>query len=179
MKKMTLLFLILVSIIAFAQEKMFTDKGIIGFEASVPLFEEVKAINDQTSCVLITKTGEITCLAYIKKFQFERSLMQEHFNSNYMESDRYPKAIFKGIIEKFDLKDIDSNTKEYEIKGKITIHGKSKALVVNGTIKKVAEGIELISNFPLNTDDFKIEIPYIVRSKISKNVNTQISCVLQ
>ncbi|MBG6110763.1 hypothetical protein H4V97_001151 [Flavobacterium sp. CG_23.5] len=179
MKKSTLLFLIFVSITTLAQEKLISDKGTINFEASIPLFEEVKAINDNTSCVLITKTGEITCLAYIKKFQFERSLMQEHFNNNYMESARYPKAIFKGLIQRFDLKNIDSNSKEYEIKGKITIHGKSKAIVVSATIKKVAEGIELISNFPLNTDDFKIEIPYIVRSKIAKNVNTQIRCVLQ
>lgn len=179
MKKTTLLFLIFITITTLAQEKLISDKGTINFEASVPFFEEVKAINDNTSCVLITKTGEITCLAYIKKFQFERSLMQEHFNNNYMESARYPKAVFKGLIEKFDLKNVDSNAKEYEIKGKITIHGKSKAVVVSATIKKVAKGIELISNFPLNTDDFKIEIPYIVRSKIAKNVNTQIRCVLQ
>ena len=179
MKKIILLFLIFITNTTVAQEKMITDSGIINFEASVPFFEEVKAINEKTACVLVTKTGGITCLAYIKKFQFERSLMQEHFNKNYLESDRYPKAIFKGIIEKFDLKNIDSNTKEYVIKGKITIHGKSKKIMIYGTIKKVGKGIELISNFPLNTDDFGIEIPYIVRSKIAKNVNTQITCVLQ
>lgn len=179
MKKIILLFLILITNTSVAQEKMITDRGIINFEASVPFFEEVKAINEKTACVLITKTGEITCLVYIKRFLFERSLMQEHFNKNYLESDRYPKAIFKGIIEKFDLKNIDSNTKQYEIKGKITIHGKTKKITIYGTIKKVGEGIELVSNFPLNTDDFGIEIPYIVRSKIAKNVNTQITCVLQ
>lgn len=179
MKKIILLFLILIANSAVAQEKMITDRGIINFEASVPFFEEVKAINEKTACVLITKTGEITCLVYIKRFLFERSLMQEHFNKNYLESDRYPKAIFKGIIEKFDLKNIDSNTKQYEIKGKITIHGKTKKITIYGTIKKVGDGIELVSNFPLNTDDFGIEIPYIVRSKIAKNVNTQITCVLQ
>ncbi|HEY4628926.1 MAG TPA: YceI family protein [Flavobacterium sp.] len=179
MKKIILLLLIFVANTAVAQGKMITDSGTINFEASVPFFEEVKAINEKTTCVLITKTGEITCLVYIKKFQFERSLMQEHFNKNYLESDRYPKAIFKGIIEKFDLKNIDSNTKEYQIKGKMTIHGKSKKITVYGTIKKVGEGIELISNFPLNTDDFGIKIPYIVRSKISKKVNVFVHYVLQ
>lgn len=179
MKKIALLFLIFITCTISAQEKMITNRGIINFEASVPFFEEVKAINDKTACVLITKTGEITCLVYIKKFLFERSLMQEHFNKNYLNSDRYPKAIFKGIIEKFDLKNIDSNTKEYLIKGKMTIHGKSKKIMIYGTIKKVADGIELVSNFPLNTDDFGIEIPYIVSSRIAKNVKTQITCVLQ
>ncbi|MFV5689158.1 YceI family protein [Flavobacterium sp. ZT3R25] len=179
MKKITLLYLIFIANTAVSQEKMTTDKGIIYFEASVPFFEEVKAINNKTACVLITKTGEITCFAIIKNFQFERSLMEEHFNKNYMQSHRFPKAIFKGRIEKFDLKNIDSNATEYQITGKITMHGKSKKIIVLGTIKKGAQGIELITNFPLNTDDFKIEIPFIVRSKVSKNVNTQLYCVLQ
>lgn len=179
MKKITLLFLILITYTASAQEKIGTNKGIIIFEASVPFFEEVKAINQKTACILVTKTGAITCMVYIKKFLFERSLMQEHFNKNYLESDRYPKAIFKGIIEKFDLKNIDSDSKEYMINGKMTIHGKSKKIIIYGTIKKVGEGIQLVSTFPLNTDDFGIEIPLIVRSKIAKNVNTQITCVLQ
>lgn len=179
MRKITLLLLFFIAITTVAQEKITTDKGIINFEASVPFFEEVKAINKKTSCVLITKTGELTCLAVIKNFQFERSLMEEHFNANYMESHRFPKAVFRGIIEKFDLKNIDSNANEYQIIGKITIHGKSKKIVVTGIIKKGTQGIELITNFPLNTDDFKIEIPFIVRSKVSKNVNTQLYCVLQ
>ncbi|MFV8327145.1 YceI family protein [Flavobacterium sp. ZS1P14] len=178
MKIITLLFLIFIANNGIAQEKMTTDKGIINFEASVPFFEEVKAINKKASCVLITKTGEITCFAIIKNFQFERSLMEEHFNQNYMQSHRFPKAIFKGIIEKFNLKNIDSNANEYQIRGKITMHGKSKKIIVMGMIRKGDQGIELISNFPLNTDDFKIEIPFIVRSKISKNVNTQLYCVL-
>jgi hypothetical protein len=178
MKKITLLFLILIATIGTAQEKMTTDKGVINFEASVPFFEEVKAINAKTFCVLTTKTGEISCFAIIKNFQFERSLMEEHFNKNYMQSHRFPKAIFKGIIEKFDLKNIDSNATEYQITGKITMHGKSKKIKVTGTIKKGAQGIEIITSFPLNTDDFKIDIPFIVRSKISKNVNTQLYCVL-
>ncbi|TRW97100.1 YceI family protein [Flavobacterium gawalongense] len=179
MKKITLLFLIFIANTAIAQEKMTTNKGIINFEASVPFFEEVKAINKKIACVLITKTGEITCFAIIKNFQFERSLMEEHFNKNYMQSHRFPKAIFKGRIEKFDLKNIDSNATEYQITGKITMHGKSKKIIVLGTIKKGVQGIELNTNFPLNTDDFKIEIPFIVRSKVSKNVNTQLYCILQ
>lgn len=179
MKNITLLFLIFLSNTTVAQEKMLTDIGIINFEASVPFFEEVKAINEKTTCVLVTKTGEITFLVYIKEFQFERSLMQEHFNKNYLESHRYPKAIFKGLIEKFDLKNIDANTKEYEIKGKLTIHGKSKKIMIHGTIKKIGEAIELISNFPINTDDFGIEVPSIVRGKIAKNVNTQLYCILE
>lgn len=179
MKKITQIVLLIIASATSAQEKMMSYAGITNFEASIPFFEEVKAINEKTTCILITKTGQIACWINIKDFQFKRDLMQEHFNKNYMESNRFPKAIFKGKIEKFDLKNLNSESSQYLITGKITIRGRTKKIVINGTLKKVDKGIELYSTFPLNTDDFNIEIPFIVRSKISKNVNTQIICVLQ
>ncbi|MDI5898371.1 YceI family protein [Flavobacterium sp. LB2P84] len=179
MKKITLIVLLIVAIKSIAQDKMVTYGGIIHFEASIPLFEEVKASNEKTTCILITKTGQIACWMNIKDFKFKRDLMQEHFNENYMESNRFPRAVFKGKIEKFDLKNLNSESNQYQITGKITIRGRTKKIVINGTLKKVGKGIELHTVFPLNTDDFKIDIPFIVRSKISKNVNTQLICVLQ
>ena len=161
-----------------AQEKRTSTKGVIVFEASVPFFEPVKAKNDEVNLILNTKRGIISFVVYIDRFSFERSLMQEHFNANYMESKKYPKATFKGLIEKFDLKNIAPDATEYYIEGKITMHGKSKNIRVLAKIKKVAAGIELISNFTLNSDDYNIEIPYIVRSKISKNVNVKVKAVL-
>jgi hypothetical protein len=179
MKKITQIVLLIIASATSAQEKMMSYAGITNFEASIPFFEEVKAINEKTTCILITKTGQIACWINIKDFEFKRDLMQEHFNKNYMESNRFPKAVFKGKIEKFDLKNLNSESSQYLITGKITIRGRTKKIVINGTLKKVDKGIELYSTFPLNTDDFNIEIPFIVRSKISKNVNTQIICVLQ
>ena len=116
MKKITLIALILIAIATTAQEKMVSYSGITNFEASIPLFEEVKAINEKTTCILITKTGEITCWINIKDFQFKRDLMQDHFNKNYMESNRFPKAIFKGKIEKFNLKNLSSELNQYQMK---------------------------------------------------------------
>jgi hypothetical protein len=179
MKKITLILLLFIAYTATAQEKMLSYGGIINFEASIPLFEEVKAINEKTTCILLTKTGQIVCWTNIKDFKFERSLMEEHFNKNYMESHRFPKAVFKGRIEQFNLKNINSEAKEYQISGKMTIRGNTKKMLITGTLKKVTNGIELQCEFPLNTDDLKIEVPAIVRSKISKKVNTQINCLLQ
>jgi hypothetical protein len=178
MKKFTLLVLLFVFYPITAQEKLSTSKCIIYFEASVPLFEEVEAKNDVVECTLIPDKSQITFTAVIKKFQFKRDLMKEHFNSNYMESDRYSKAIFKGIIEKFDLKIVTEKEKDFQIKGKLTIHGQTRMITVNAKIKKVASGIQITSHFTLNTDDFNIEIPSIVIAKISKKVNTQIECIL-
>lgn len=158
---------------------MATKNGIIVFEASVPFFEAVEAKNEEVITTLNSRKRAIVFMAHIKEFHFERALMEEHFNKNYMESSKYPKATFKGVIEKFDLKNITEKATEYQINGKIVIHGKSKYISVIAKIKKVAEGIELSSNFSLNTDDFNIEIPYIVRSKISKNVTIKVKSVLQ
>ena len=179
MKKITLILLFSALTTAFSQEKFETNNGTIRFEASVPLFEEVKAKNEEVLCILDPKTSTISCVVLMKRFRFKMNLMETHFNENYIESNRYPKAIFKGKIEKFDLKDIDAVGKEYQIRGKLHIHGKSKMIVILAKLKKANQGIEFTANFALNTDDFRIEIPSIVRSKISKNVNTEISCLLQ
>lgn len=178
MKKFTLLVLFFVLYPISAQEKLSTSKCTIYFEASVPLFEAVEAKNDVVDCTLIPDKSQITFTAVIKNFQFKRDLMKEHFNSNYMESDRYSKAVFKGIIEKFDLKIVTETEKVFQIKGKLTIHGQTRMITVNAKIKKVNTGIHINSHFTLNTDDFNIEIPSIVIAKISKNVNTKIDCIL-
>lgn len=178
MKKFTLLALLFVLYPISAQEKLSTSKCTIYFEASVPLFEAVEAKNDAVNCTLIPDKSQITFTAVIKNFQFKRDLMKEHFNSNYMESDRYSKAVFKGIIEKFDLKIVTENEKDFLIKGKLTIHGQTRMITVNAKIKKANTGIQINSHFTLNTDDFNIEIPSIVIAKISKNVNAQIDCIL-
>jgi polyisoprenoid-binding protein YceI len=178
MKNFTLLVLLLILCHLDAQNKFSSSKCSIYFEASVPMFEAVEAKNDDVNCTLVPNKSEITFTAVIKKFKFKRDLMREHFNSNYMESDRYSKATFKGVIEKFDLKTITEEEKDFFIIGKITIHGQSRMITVLAKIKKAGNGIQINSNFTLNTDDFKIEIPNIVIAKISKTVNTQIVCVL-
>ena len=179
MKKILLLFLLILSNTIDAQEKMTTTNGVITFEASIPFFEAVEAKNEALNCVLKTKRGTISFVTYVRSFRFKRALMEEHFNENYLESKRYPKASFKGSIEKFDLEDLKATSKAYYVRGKITIHGESKNIRVIAQIKKTKKGIELNSNFTLNTDDFDIEIPFIVRSKISKKVDVSVYSNLQ
>lgn len=179
MKKITILLIFFLAIQVLAQEKMTTNRGVVNFEASIPYFEEVKATNEKVICFLMTETSEITCWLYIKDFQFERSLMKEHFNENYMESDQYPRAIFKGKIEKFDLKNCTTTPKQHQISGKITIHGKTKKINCTGLLKKVDNRLELVTSFLVNTEDFNVKIPAIVENKISKKVKVKISCVLQ
>ncbi|MET0758892.1 MAG: YceI family protein [Flavobacterium sp.] len=172
MKNLTLLFIfILTSGSLCAQDKILTKTGKIIFEASVPSFEEVKAKNETATCILNTKTGEIASLALIKGFRFKIALMEEHFNENYMESDLYPKATFKGKIQGFNWNIIGTSPKQFKMKGKLELHGKSKEISSIVTLRKVDNGLEIISDFNVNSDDFGIEIPKVVSKKVSKTVN--------
>ena len=179
MKTHIILLLILSMGTLFAQDKMITKTGQLVFEASVPSFEEVKAKNESVSCVLNTKTGEIAALALQKGFRFKIALMEEHYNENYVESDKYPKATFKGKIENFDLSKIDKAGKSHTIKGTLELHGKSKEISITATIKKVDTGLEIKSDFALNADDFNIEIPSVVSKKVSKKVNVSFNFLLK
>ena len=179
MKKIIIFILFLVVHTTFAQDRLSSINGITNFEASIPFFEEIKAVNNKTNGTLITTSGQILFSLYIRDFEFQRTLMQEHFNSIYMESNRYPKAVFKGKIENLNLKTINTIKAAYQIKGRIIIKGRSKNIAIKANIAKVKNGYEFTTEFPLNTDDFNIEIPFVVRSKVSKTVNTTVFCFLQ
>ena len=168
MKTKIIMALLFISSLSHAQDKLITKTGTITFEASVPSFEEVKAKNSGASCVLNTKTGEIASLALLKGFRFKVALMEEHFNENYVESDKFPKATFKGKIENFDLSKLTTTANNYTIKGKLELHGKSKDIAITAKIKKGKDDIEIVSDFTVNTDDFDIEIPSVVSKKVTK-----------
>lgn len=170
MKNLFTLGLILFTVALFAQDKVITKNGNINFEASVPAFEEIKAKNENVTCILNTKTGEIASLALIKGFRFKIALMEEHFNENYMESDKYPKATFKGTIINFDLSKITTTYTEYTVKGKLEIHGKSKDISSLAKIRKTDKGIDIITNFDVYASDFAIEIPSVVKNKVSNKI---------
>lgn len=170
MKNLFTLGLILFTVALFAQDKVITKNGNINFEASVPAFEEIKAKNENVTCILNTKTGEIASLALIKGFRFKIALMEEHFNENYMESDKYPKATFKGTIINFDLSKLTTTYTEYTVKGKLEIHGKSKDISSLAKIRKTDKGIDIITNFDVYASDFAIEIPSVVKNKVSNKI---------
>ena len=179
MKKILLLSAFLLASYSFAQDKIITKNGKVTFEASVPSFEEVKAKNEGATCIINTKTGEMASLTLVKGFRFKTALMEEHFNENYIESDKYPKATFKGKIENFDLAKVTIEGKEYNINGKMELHGKSKDISIKATIKKSGDGVNLVSNFIVNTDDYGIEIPSIVSKKVSKKVNIKLDFTMK
>src|SRR5690606_1432202 len=130
----------------------------------------VKAKNESVSVIFDASTNRIASLALIRGFHFENPLMQEHFNENYIESDQYPKAIFKGEIMDFALDRASSTTKEYIIRGTLEIRGISKEIESTVQIQKIGNIMVVQGDFVVFPKDFDIGIPKIVRNKIAKEV---------
>ncbi|TSE10871.1 MULTISPECIES: YceI family protein [Aquimarina] len=176
MKNLIIFILLLTTSFVVSQEKYITKKGIIKFEASVPSFEEVKAKNSTVTAILNADNGEFAALALMKGFRFKNALMEEHFNENYVESDDYPKATFKGKLIDFDKNNLKE---EYSIKGILTLHGKSKDLSVTGKLSKKDNTILISSSFKTKPEDFNIKIPGIVSKKIAKDILVSLNFDLQ
>ncbi|HMC01752.1 MAG TPA: YceI family protein [Flavobacteriaceae bacterium] len=160
--------ILLFGLTAFAQEKYITRSGIIGFEASVPSFEEVKAKSNAATAIINTDNGEFAALVLVKGFRFKNALMEEHFNENYAESNKFPKATFKGKITDFDL---NSSNTSYTISGELTFHGVTKTLEdIPLTISKTDGKINITGEFVSKASDYNIKIPKIVSNKIAQDV---------
>ncbi len=176
MRKSCFLFfvLILVGIQNVQAQKYFTRTGKIIFNSDAPL-EKIEASNHKAMSILDVNSGKIEFAVLIKAFQFEKALMQEHFNENYMESDQFPKAIFKGQITdaaKVDFK--QDGTYPVVVTGEMTIHGITQELSTKGTITVKDGKISAQSNFEVAVADYKIEIPKVVRENIAKVVQINI-----
>ncbi|MET1257753.1 YceI family protein [Flagellimonas sp. DF-77] len=153
-----------------AQSKFIDKTGSITFEASEKLFQEVKATTGSATAILDVATNQIAALALVKGFRFKNSLMQEHFNENYIESDTYPKAIFKGELLDTDLNGLDASPKTARIKGTLELHGVTHELDDTMNIHRIEDTIFIEGEFRVTPQDFAIEIPKIVRNKIAKEV---------
>ena len=179
MKKFTILFAaaLCVSSAAFSQRYM-TRTGKVTFFSSTPL-ENIEAINNETACAIDAKGGDVVFQVPIKSFKFERALMQEHFNENYMESDKFPKADFKGKVA--NLANVNfgkPGTYDVKVEGKLTIHGVSRQVTLPGTITVQGSGITAASKFRVRPGDYGIKIPGVVASKIAQEIEVTVNSIM-
>lgn len=171
-------FFFIISLSSYAQ-KVITRTGEIKFEASVPTFEEIAAKNNSVSCIFDLNKGALVSLALVKAFRFKIPLMEEHFNENYMESTKYPKATFKGVVVDFDASKLTSKKTSYDIDGELTIHGVTKKIKTKIIVSKISEKIEVSSTFYISPEDYSVEIPSIVKNKISDKVKIVLHYILE
>lgn len=182
MKKMLLLVAVFVATVsqwAQAQEKWFTKAGHITFLSKSPL-ENIEAQNKKVTCVVNATTGQIEFAVLMKAFEFKKALMEEHFNENYVESDKFPKGTFKGQID--NIKEVNfkkNGTYPTTVSGSMTIHGETKAVTAKGTIT-IKDGKAIAkSDFNLLLSDYKIAIPAAVKDNLSDKINIGVNVTLE
>jgi hypothetical protein len=150
-----------------AQDKFLTKEGFVSF-FSHSIVEDIKADNNQVVSVIDTITGKIAIQLLMRSFMFEKALMREHFNENYVESYKFPKATFSGQIK--NLSEIDSYNSETELIGVLIVHGEEKEVSTKINVEYTSDGIRLKGDFQVDVADFKIKIPNIVRDNIAKTI---------
>ena len=161
---------------SFSQNRYFTRTGHVSFNAGTAL-EDIDAFNNAASSVLDISSGQIEFAVLIKGFEFKRTLMQDHFNENYMESDKYPKSVFRGKVinmDKVSFRKDGSYT--VKVRGTLVMHGVSKEIETTGALKVMDETIEANAVFTVLLSDYNISVPGLVKDKVSKSVNITVRC---
>ena len=167
MKKIFLLTLLAIGFQSKAQLFM-TTNGEVSIVSKTPM-ENIDAVNKSVSSIINTATNEVAVQMRITNFVFPNKLMQEHFNENYMESERFPTTKFAGKIkEEVDLS--KPGTYPVTAEGNLTIHGVTKPVQVKGTIVATATALQVNFSFQVRTADYQIEVPTLVFDKIAETI---------
>ncbi|MCA8832108.1 YceI family protein [Hymenobacter pini] len=170
----TLALLSLGSLSGYAQGRYMTQTGSVSF-FSTSIIEDIEARTEEVSAIFDLQNGQLAFSIPIKSFQFKRTLMQEHFNENYMESGRFPKATFRGKVLDLDMSGLlKGGSQRATVEGDLTIHGVTRHITVPG-ILELSQGTLLVNAyFNVAPADYNIEIPLLVRENIAKIVGVKV-----
>lgn len=157
-------------------QKYVTKTGQVSFYSKAPL-EDIKADNRQGSFILDAAKGEVAAVVLIKSFEFKNSLMQEHFNDNYMESEKFPKSTFTGKITNIQEVQFDKNgTYDVKVSGQLTIHGVTKEIAEPGKLSVKGDAVIIESTFFVALADFGIKNDRVknIAERIEVTVNAEL-----
>lgn len=159
---------------AQAPTKYMTKTGQLTFFSATPL-EDIEARTQQVAAMLDLSSGQLAFAVPIKSFVFKRTLMQEHFNENYLESDKFPKATFSGRFVELDAATLTTaGPHPAHVAGDLTIHGVTHRIQVPATVELKDGQLLASASFPVAPADYKIEIPLLVRNNIAKAVSVRV-----
>lgn len=156
-------------------QKYLSDQSHVSFFSEAPL-ENIEAHSYSARSVFDMETGKIVFTIPIRTFEFEKSLMQEHFNEKFMESGKYPRAKFSGVVENYSE---EQGKQQVEAKGEIEIHGVTKEISVPGEMEINGNQIKVTTEFPLEVADFEIKIPEVVTRNIAKTVDVNLEFIYE
>jgi len=154
-------------------QQYFSRTGTVSFFASTPL-EDIKADNNQVYVVIDVEKKQLAFSSLLKGFIFPKELMQEHFNENYVESDKYPKATFMGTFSG-DVNIHKEGSYVIQVKGQLALHNVAKTVEVPATLEVKGGALVAVAQFMVKPEDFQITIPSVVRNKIAKEVTIKVN----
>jgi hypothetical protein len=173
MKYIALILLVWFSNNQAGQDTYVCKNAKISLFSSAPL-EDIDATSNSGTSVFNASTGDLAFLVPIRTLQFQKSLMQEHFNENYMESDKFPNASFKGKLqEKIDVQ--KDGAYPVTVTGVLDVHGVKQTRTIKGTITVNKGNVSLASAFTVACKDHQIEIPKLVFQKIAETIQVKVA----
>jgi len=172
------IFLLFACSVTRAQAIYQTVNGKISFSSEAPL-ELIRASSGELAGLLDNDKKTFSFKINIRSFQgFNSPLQREHFNENYMESDKFPQASFSGkIIEEVDL----SKDGDYEVraKGILTIHGVSQERIIKTNVSVKNKKITITGKFSVLLSDHNIPIPIVVYKKLANEIKVEVNATLE
>jgi polyisoprenoid-binding protein YceI len=168
MKIRLALSILCVTSLSASAQKFVTEKTFVTFFSHASI-EDIKADNKKAVGIFNNATSDIAFSVPISEFQFAKSLMQEHFNEKYMESDKYPKSTFQGKISDYNSSSA-AGIQNVKAAGKLTIHGVTNDVNIPGTIEKQGDKLLMKSKFKVKLQDYKVAIPQLLWQNIAEEV---------
>lgn len=158
-------------------QQFLTREGVVRFFSSTPI-EDIKAENHQVTA-LITADGAFAFRVPILGFRFEKALMEEHFNENYMESHAHPNASFEGAVAGFSAVPKDGDVHRVVAEGKFTVHGIEQQRAIPSNVRWNGIAWEVTSTFQVDLEDHEIAVPKVVRNKIAESIEVTFTATLR
>ncbi len=176
---MVLLILLIVEEKNIHAQVYFTKNAEISFFSKTPL-ENIDADNNQVLSVLNLSTGALQFSLLNNAFHFPKAKMEDDFNENYIESKKYPRSTFKGVIDNISAANsLQDGSYPVHVKGDLSIHGVTKNISVPATIIIKDGKISAVATFKIAVKDYKINVPAIVTNKIAESIEVSVKCNYQ
>lgn len=175
MKKALITIVCLVFSTMVFSQKMITRSGELKFDATIPgALDQVVGTSNTVSSIFDKATGDFVIQGLVKSFKFKSPLMEEHFNENYMESDKLPKTTFKGKIAGYDGK-----VGTYDAEGDLTIHGVTNKVKTKVTISMNGDKLSITGNFMVKLNDYKLDVPAMAKKTLAETAKISIKLELE
>lgn len=179
MKKITLCLFAIIWMYSASAQIYLTRTATVSFFSKTPM-EDIKAVNNQVYAAIDAGNKSVAFSLLLKGFSFRKEMMEEHFNEDYVESEKFPKATFTGSYTgNVDVTKPGSYT--VTVKGKLSLHNTTREVEMPAEIKVNSEHLTGTCSFKVNPGDYNIQIPALVSDKIAKEITVSVlaDCILK